>query len=251
MAKNFLSGTIPVSLGSLPTLISLNLSENQLLGQIPKSLSNLKLNLLDFLNNQLMGAIPDSLSLDAYKGSFAENNGFCSKNIKNFHRCYGESGKPKEQKQKNIRNNITNVGKTMGRNQKNLRLRCHSDSTKDSTHIIAGTHGFTAPEYGYTHNMNEKNDVYSFGVVLIELISWKRPIEPEYKENNNIVKWEDKIKVLIIVIVCTTRLPTLRRTMRNVVQMLDDVEPYRLVGIIVRKDDGGNKVEKLKDHTKM
>ncbi|PHT66562.1 hypothetical protein T459_30987 [Capsicum annuum] len=96
MAKNFLRGTIPVSLGSLPTLISLNLSENQLSGQIPKSLSNLKLNLLDFLNNQLTGAIPDSLSLDAYKGSFAGNNGFCSKNIKNFHRCYDESGKPKE-----------------------------------------------------------------------------------------------------------------------------------------------------------
>ncbi|PHT59927.1 hypothetical protein CQW23_02290 [Capsicum baccatum] len=94
MAKNSLSGTIPVSLGSLPTLISLNLSENQLSGQILKSLSNLKLNLLDFLNNQLTGEIPDSLSLDAYKGSFAGNNGLC---IKNFHRCYDESGKPEEQ----------------------------------------------------------------------------------------------------------------------------------------------------------
>lgn len=109
----------------------------------------------------------------------------------------------------------------------------------------------------------------------MELISGKRPIESEYGENGNIVTWmssklkskesilsivdssipeafkEDAIKVLRIAIVCTARLPTLRPTMRNVVKMLEDAEPCRLVGIIVSKDDGSNKTEQLKDHTKM
>ncbi|PHT84425.1 Receptor-like protein kinase HAIKU2 [Capsicum annuum] len=474
MAKNSLSGTIPVSLGSLPTLTSLNLSENQLSGQIPTSLSNLKLNLLAFSNNQLTGAIPDSLAIDAYKGSFAGNNGLCSQNIKNFRRCYGESGKPKEWytllicllvalivvlvsfagylyfKKKGHKENETSlkqnswntksfhiltftedeildgikhdnlIGKggsgsvyrvqlsdgtdfavkhiwtsdsgnrkisgttspmlrKPGKKSKEfeaevetlssirhvnvVKLYCsitsddssllvyeylpngslwdrlhtckkmlldwetryeialgaakglgylhhgcdkpvihrdvkssnilldefckpriadfglakiaQADSTKDSTHVIAGTHGYIAPEYGYTRKVNEKSDVYSFGVVLMELISGKRPIEPEYGENGNIVTWvssklqskesllsivdssipevfkEDAIKVLRIAIVCTARLPTLRPTMRNVVKMLEDAEPCGLVGIIVSKDDGSNKAEQLKDHTKM
>ncbi|XP_015058589.1 receptor-like protein kinase 7 isoform X1 [Solanum pennellii] len=474
MANNLLSGSIPVSLGSLPTLTSLNLSENQLSGQIPKSLSNLKLNLLDFSNNQLTGEIPNSLSIDAYKGSFSGNNGLCSQNLKNFRRCYGEAGKPREwytllicllvavivvlvsfagylflkkksskEHERSLKQNSWNtksfhiltfteddildgikhdnlIGKggsgsvyrvqlsdgtdfavkhiwtsdsgnrkisgttspilgKPGKKSKEfeaevetlssirhvnvVKLYCsitsddssllvyeympngslwdrlhtckkmsldwetryeialgaakgleylhhgcdkpvihrdvkssnilldefckpriadfglakiaQADSTKDTTHVIAGTHGYIAPEYGYTHKVNEKSDVYSFGVVLMELISGKRPIESEYGENGNIVTWvssklkskesvlsivdssipeafkEDAIEVLRIAIVCTSRLPTLRPTMRNVVKMLENAEPCRLVGIIVSKDDGSNRTEQLKDHTKM
>ncbi|KAK3021457.1 hypothetical protein RJ639_047629 [Escallonia herrerae] len=142
--------------------------------------------------------------------------------------------------------------------------------TKDSTHVIAGTHGYIAPEYGYTYKVNEKSDVYSFGVVLMELVSGKRPIEPEYGNNKDIVSWvcsklktketvlsmvdtsiagsyrEEAIKVLKIAILCTARLPALRPTMRTVVQMLEEAEPCKLVGIIVTKD-GGSKKEGLKE----
>ncbi|RVW56227.1 Receptor-like protein kinase HSL1 [Vitis vinifera] len=131
---------------------------------------------------------------------------------------------------------------------------------KDSTHVIAGTHGYIAPEYGYTYKVNEKSDVYSFGVVLMELVTGKRPIEPDYGENRDIVSWvcsniktresvlsivdsripealkEDAVKVLRIAILCTARLPALRPTMRGVVQMIEEAEPCRLVGIIVNKD---------------
>ncbi|CAL2235881.1 unnamed protein product [Prunus armeniaca] len=132
---------------------------------------------------------------------------------------------------------------------------------KDSTHVVAGTHGYIAPEYGYTYKVNEKSDVYSFGVVLMELVTGKRPIEPEFGENKDIVSWvcsmlksresilsmvdsylpeaykEEAIKVLRIAILCTARLPELRPSMRSVVQMLEEAhETFKLMGIVISKD---------------
>ncbi|XVF64274.1 hypothetical protein PTKIN_Ptkin09bG0155200 [Pterospermum kingtungense] len=142
---------------------------------------------------------------------------------------------------------------------------------KDSTHVIAGTHGYIAPEYGYTSRVNEKSDVYSFGVVLMELVSGKRPIEPEYGDNKDMVSWvssklknkesvlsivdpripdalkEDVIKVLRIAILCTTTLPALRPTMRTVVQMLLEAEPCKLVGIVITKDSDQKKKDIIFD----
>ncbi|KAI4316055.1 hypothetical protein L6164_024072 [Bauhinia variegata] len=141
-----------------------------------------------------------------------------------------------------------------------------ADIGKDSTHVIAGTHGYIAPEYGYTYKVNEKSDVYSFGVVLMELVTGKRPIEPEFGDNKDIVNWvcskvqskdgmnsvvdsriperykDEAIKVLKIAILCTATLPALRPTMRSVVQMLEDADPCKLVGIVISKD-GSGKVE--------
>uniref|UniRef100_A0A2P2M0Q5 non-specific serine/threonine protein kinase n=1 Tax=Rhizophora mucronata TaxID=61149 RepID=A0A2P2M0Q5_RHIMU len=142
-----------------------------------------------------------------------------------------------------------------------------ADGVRDSTHVIPGTHGYIAPEYAYTSKVNERSDVYSFGVVLMELVSGKRPIEPEFGDNKDIVEWvasklkskaevlsivdpaipkvfkEDAMKVLRIAILCTARLPNSRPTMRSVVQMLEDVEPCKLVGIVISKAGGHPKNE--------
>ncbi|KAF3443489.1 hypothetical protein FNV43_RR13172 [Rhamnella rubrinervis] len=40
---------------------------------------------------------------------------------------------------------------------------------------IAGTVGYTAPEFAYTLEVNEKCDVYSFGMVLLEVLMGKHP----------------------------------------------------------------------------
>ncbi|CAK9157924.1 unnamed protein product [Ilex paraguariensis] len=469
MAHNSLSGEIPSSLGSLPALNSLNLSDNQLSGRIPARMSSLKLSLLDLTNNRLTGPIPKSLSVGAYNGSFAGNDGLCSKNIKYIRRCSSESGRSgklntlivcftmgamamlvslgcflylkKSQKhherswkedswdvksfhllsfteeeildsvkQENLigKGGSGNVYKVVLANGKQLAVKHiwnshHSSSrkklgsttpmltkrggksrefdaevqtlssirhvnvvklycsitsedssllvyeylpngslwdrlhtnrkmvldwetrydialgaakgleylhhgcerpvihrdvkssnilldeflkpriadfglakidqanvSKDSTHVIAGTYGYIAPEYGYTIKVNEKSDVYSFGVVLMELVTGKRPIEPEYGENKDILNWvcskmtskesvlslvdstipeaykEEAIKVLKIAILCTSRLPVLRPTMRTVVHMLEDAEPCKLVGIKVTKD-GGSEKDELRD----
>ncbi|MQM23179.1 hypothetical protein Taro_056242 [Colocasia esculenta] len=135
-------------------------------------------------------------------------------------------------------------------------------SDASSTHVVAGTHGYIAPEYAYTLKVNEKSDVYSFGVVLLELVTGRRPIEPDYGDNKDIVYWvysnmtcmegvmelvdkripawarEEAMKVLRVGVLCTMRLPTLRPSMRAVVQMLEEVGQDRLAPAPAPADGG-------------
>ncbi|KAI9180540.1 hypothetical protein LWI28_005857 [Acer negundo] len=130
----------------------------------------------------------------------------------------------------------------------------------DWTHVIAGTHGYIAPEYGYTYKVNEKSDVYSFGVVLMELVTGNKPIEAKFGENKDIVNWvsckmrseeglvdvvdstisedlkADAFNVLRIAIRCTARNPAHRPSMRMVVQMLEEAEPCLLTNIVVDEE---------------
>ncbi|KAF7825006.1 receptor protein-tyrosine kinase CEPR2 [Senna tora] len=120
---------------------------------------------------------------------------------------------------------------------------------------LAGTHGYIAPvilflaELAYTLEVTEKSDVYSFGVVLLELVTGREPIEEDYGDGKDIVYWvmthlhdresvvnmlddkvasesveDDMLKVLKIAVHCTTKLPSLRPTMREVVKMLIDAD---------------------------
>ncbi|KAF2593201.1 hypothetical protein F2Q70_00045312 [Brassica cretica] len=116
---------------------------------------------------------------------------------------------------------------------------------------VAGTHGYMAPELAYTFKATEKSDVYSFGVVLLELATGFRPVEDEFGEGKDIVDYvffkiqqdgrnlrnvldkqvlstyveESMIKVLKMGLLCTTKLPSLRPSMRDVVRKLEDADP--------------------------
>ncbi|CAH8355468.1 unnamed protein product [Eruca vesicaria subsp. sativa] len=114
-----------------------------------------------------------------------------------------------------------------------------------SMSVIAGSCGYIAPEYAYTLRVNEKSDIYSFGVVILEIVTRKRPVDPELGEKD-LVKWvcstldqkgvehvidpkldlcykEEISKIINVGLLCTSPLPINRPSMRRVVKMLQEI----------------------------
>lgn len=101
--------------------------------------------------------------------------------------------------------------------------------------------------------VDEKIDIYSFGVVLLELITGKGPLDPEFGESVNVVEWiwrkvrdnraleaaldpnvgnckhvqEEMLLVLRVAVLCTAKLPRDRPSMRDVLTMLREAKPRR------------------------
>ncbi|GAV89028.1 Pkinase domain-containing protein/LRR_1 domain-containing protein/LRR_4 domain-containing protein/LRR_7 domain-containing protein/LRR_6 domain-containing protein/LRR_8 domain-containing protein [Cephalotus follicularis] len=133
----------------------------------------------------------------------------------------------------------------------------------ESMSVIAGSYGYIAPEYAYTLQVDEKSDIYSYGVVLMEIISGKKSVDAEFGDGNSIVDWvkskikikngvtdildknagasiptvrEEMMQMLRIALLCTSRNPADRPSMRDVVLMLQEAKPKRKLprSVVVR-----------------
>ncbi|KAJ1420110.1 Protein kinase domain [Sesbania bispinosa] len=82
LAENGFSGHIPTSLAQLPRLLDVDLHGNSFEGNIPE-FQQRDLRVFNLSNNQLKGPIPESLSNED-PGSFAGNKGLCGKPLNNF-----------------------------------------------------------------------------------------------------------------------------------------------------------------------
>lgn len=121
-----------------------------------------------------------------------------------------------------------------------------TDQTRTTTGI-RGTRGYVAPEWFRNMPVTIKVDVYSYGILLLELICCRRNFEAEAGDENRmvltdwtcdcyrdrrldlIVEEDDEaladmdrvIKYVTIAIWCIQENPSLRPTMKNVIQMLE------------------------------
>ncbi|KAH7657626.1 Non-specific serine/threonine protein kinase protein [Dioscorea alata] len=115
----------------------------------------------------------------------------------------------------------------------------------ESVSIVAGSIGYMAPECGYTRKVNEKVDVYGFGVVLLELTTGREARDggdegsladwawQHFQDSNQLIDGiiDDEIKnpayvheietVFKLGILCTGKTPSMRPTMKQVLQVLE------------------------------
>lgn len=122
-------------------------------------------------------------------------------------------------------------------------------------------------EYGYTLKVDQKSDMYSFGVVLMELITGRRPLDPELGESVDLVEWvrgrmrsnkgvealdtalganckniqEEMLLVLRVALLCTAKSPKDRPSMRDVLTMLGEAKPRRKSSSSNASNRGENK----------
>lgn len=96
----------------------------------------------------------------------------------------------------------------------------------DATHVstqVKGTAGYLDPEYLKTYKLTTKTDVYAFGIVLLELLTGRRPIEPNRDIEERItVRWAyKKFQEGNVVQLLDPRLKKLEETLLMVEKMFD------------------------------
>ncbi|KAJ8644326.1 hypothetical protein MRB53_006074 [Persea americana] len=114
--------------------------------------------------------------------------------------------------------------------------------------VMAGNHGYLAPEFVYRNELTTKSDVYSFGVLLLEIISGRRPARAVDSVGwQSIFEWATPLvqshrypelldplisdipevgviqKVVDLVYACTQHVPSVRPRMSHVVHQLQQL----------------------------
>ncbi|KAL3533788.1 hypothetical protein ACH5RR_007309 [Cinchona calisaya] len=119
-----------------------------------------------------------------------------------------------------------------------------------SISAVAGSFGYIPPEYAYTMQVTAPGNVYSYGVVLLELLTTRIPVDEEFGEGIDLVKWvhgaplrgetpeqildaklstvsfawrKEMLSTLKVALLCTDSTPAKRPKMKKVVEMLQEI----------------------------
>ncbi|KAH6772142.1 Leucine-rich repeat protein kinase family protein [Perilla frutescens var. hirtella] len=120
-----------------------------------------------------------------------------------------------------------------------------------SISAVAGSFGYIPPEYAYTMQVTAPGNVYSYGVVLLEILTTQLPVDEAFGEGIDLVKWvhtapargetpeqildarlstisfacrKEMLAALKVALLCTDSTPAKRPKMKNVVEMLQEID---------------------------
>ncbi|KAK1366204.1 leucine-rich repeat receptor-like tyrosine-protein kinase PXC3 [Heracleum sosnowskyi] len=119
-----------------------------------------------------------------------------------------------------------------------------------SISAVAGSFGYIPPEYAYTMQVTAPGNVYSYGVIMLEILTTRLPVDEEFGEGMDLVKWvqsaaargetpeqildsrlstvsfawrKEMLAALKIALLCTDITPARRPKMKRVVELLKEV----------------------------
>lgn len=117
--------------------------------------------------------------------------------------------------------------------------------------IFDSSHLFLHSEYAYTMQVTAPGNVYSYGVVLLEILTTRLPVDEEFGEGVDLVKWvhsapargetpeqildarlstvsfawrKEMLAALKVALLCTDSTPAKRPKMKKVVEMLQEIK---------------------------
>lgn len=109
---------------------------------------------------------------------------------------------------------------------------------------------FIDAEYAYTMQVTAPGNVYSYGVVLLEILTTRPPVDEDFEEGIDLVKWvhsapvrgetpeqildaklstvsfgwrKEMLATLKVALLCTDTTPAKRPKMKKVVEMLQEI----------------------------
>ncbi|KAL8172176.1 hypothetical protein V2J09_023980 [Rumex salicifolius] len=119
-----------------------------------------------------------------------------------------------------------------------------------SISAVAGSFGYIPPEYAFTMQVTAPGNVYSYGVILLEILTSRLPVEEEFGEGADLVKWvhgapmrgetpeqilesklstksfawrKEMLAALKVALLCTDSTPAKRPKMKKVVELLQEI----------------------------
>ncbi|KAH0689915.1 hypothetical protein KY289_017273 [Solanum tuberosum] len=159
LSQNNLSGTIPHFIASFTSLLYLNLSFNNLDGEVHVTgiFSNLSADVLNW-NSELFGGIQElHLRPCVYQKTRKKHNILLDEDLTAH---LGDFGL--------------------------VRLILDEDLTAQFSSLgVMGTIGYAAPEYGMVNKVSALGDMYSFGILILEIFTGRRPTDTLFQASSS------------------------------------------------------------------